>query len=287
MDSTVETTELLEIDPQPEPGGEPTDKPAAPQADKPAKPTREAELERALKSERRARREAETAARFWGEQARTTAKPAKAEEAAEEAEPTLSVDLVDALTNGDHKAVKKALREMGFASKDEVEAAIAKTRAQVTNEAALLQKYPFLGEEGSEAFKRTGEIYNELAADPSLKGSSKLVEIAARMVAAELGETPARRSKPASRPVVDIDDDDDFDDDEQDRIARVSRQSGDRGRRPTRDVDGDRGDELDAMQKSIVQRLRAAGADIDEEKYAKRARAGIRMGGLPTVRRRR
>jgi hypothetical protein len=283
MPKTVETTDLLLEDDGPLMGevadeGRSGDAPAKP--DKPAEPTADLlkELKAELKAERQARVQAERTAQFWGEKAQTAAKPAAAAEP--EPEPTLSVDLVDALTNGDAKAIKRGLRDLGFVSEAEVNERIQQTRSQITQETQLITRYPFLGagQEQTPEFQRASEIYRELAADPHMAKSPKLLETAARMAAAELGQADTRETR--RRPVVEIDDEDEQ---EADRVARVSRQAGDRGRaRTNHDPEAE---ELDSMQRSIVARFRAAGADIDDTKYAARARAGIRMGGMPTVRR--
>jgi hypothetical protein len=190
----------------------------------------------------------------------------------------VSVDLVDALTNGDHKAIAQAMREMGFVSAAEVQREIAATRQQITAESKLFSSYPDLQDDKSEFFARTGEIYNELASDPQMAKSGKLVEVAARMAKAELGSAAPRRRAAESV-------DDPEDDPEEERARRVSRQSGDRGRNSTRQGSDGESEVLSAIQKDIVRRLRSAGANITEEAYAKRAKAGVRMGGLPTSRR--
>ena len=236
-----------------------------------------ARLQRELKTERRSRSEFQKAAEFWTRQAQSG--PAKPAATPEPEAPKVTVDLVDALTTGDHTAIAKAMREMGFVSKHEVQAEIAATRSQITAESQLLNKYPDLADDQSEFFKLTGTIYNELASDPAMAKSGKLVEVAARMAKGELGGSTSRRT-PAP-----LSDDDPDEDPEEDRARRVSRQSGDRGRHSTRQGNDGESEVLSAMQKSIVQRLRNAGADITEESYAKRAKAGVRMGGLPTTRR--
>lgn len=291
MDRTAETDGLLEeVDEvrEPEKPGEP---PAEGQPKDKEKDSGEvAELRRMLKDSERSRREFQKTAEFWAGKAQASASAPAAPKKEDEPEPKLSVDLVDALTNGDNKAVRTALREMGFVSQDEVNRTIAQTRAQITDETAILAKYPELGDDNSALFKRTGQIYNELSADPAMKNSPKLIAVAARMAKAELSAEGGKggRSTPKGGRDANLDDfhDDDADPDEIERRERVSRQSGDRGRASSHRQDGDDGpEELNTMQKTIVARLRAAGANIDEEKYRARARAGIRMGGLPTFRR--
>jgi hypothetical protein len=269
---------LLEVD-----EGAPPEKPATatPAADEPP-PKKDDEvtlLRRQLKEEQRTRREFQKAAEFWGAQARGAA--GKKNDPEPEPEPQITVDLVDAITSGDTKAFTKGLREMGFATEKDVQARISQTRAQISEETKLLAQYPELQDEQSEFFQVTGEIYNSL--DPIVKKSPNAVALAARMARAELGGAePPRRSK-RQPPAEDYEPDLDDDDVEQDRVRRVSRQSGDRGRAAARREDGER-EELNAVQKSIVAKLAAAGAPITEDSYRKRAQAGVRMGGLPTRR---
>ncbi len=283
---TAETDGLVEVDQIGEPEAQ-----AAPLSDDkpPAKPKDDDELttlRRQLRDEQRSRREFQKAAEHWAHMAQASPKPAAPAAPTPEPEPKITVDLVDALTNGDHKGVRQALREMGFVSQEEVNRTIAETRAQITRETQILQQYPELANEGSEFFKRTGQVYNELASDPSLKNSPRLVEMAARIAKAELGtgdDTRTTRRRTAREPEPEPDEAD-FEELEEERAARISRQTGDRGRAPAR-RDQDQPEELSAMQKTIVRKLQEAGAPIDEEKYRNRATRGVRMGGLPTFRR--
>lgn len=268
-----------------------TEQPSSPETDtkpedkekKPAEDPAVRELRRLLKDERKARKDAEEGVRYWHEQAKGGKPGAKADEEEEEA-PKLSVDLVDALTNGDAKQIKKALRELGFVESKDVDHKIGTTRAQMTEEARLYGRYPDLQDEESELYQETRAIYLDLAKDPSMAKSPKLVETAAKMAARILGQ---EEKKPSRRAVAReaADEDDDYEEREQERVRRVARQSGDRGRQPKRD---DRQDstELSGTQKSIVQKFRDAGADfLTDEAYAKRAQRGIRMSGVPTRRR--
>ena len=281
METTVERTgdDVLDIDPQAgdtEPAGDPSPDPK-PKEKNPADDSLR-EMRRALKETREALKQTNDTARFWMEQARSTGKKA---EPAEEAAPAVSVDLVEAITNGDTKAIAKAMRELGFVSAKEVQQAIGSTRRQMTDEQKLYEKFPDLEDDKSELFQRTAQIFNDLASDPHMKNSPRLAEVAAKLAAKELDDEPAARRRPAREEA-----DEDFDEDEEEeRVQRVARQSGSRGRATARRGD-ERGasQELDSMQKSIVAKLKAAGADISEEGYRKRAQSGVRMAGLPTRR---
>jgi hypothetical protein len=301
-DTTVETTgEQYDIDPQDAQHGEETaERPAADAAppapkDKPAEDDSPKEMRRALKEMRQALKETNETARFWMEQARTGgARPKKDEEP--EPEPKVSVDLVEAVTNGDAKAITKAMRELGFVSRAELEshvnARVESTRAQVSQEQQLYDRYPDLADDKSEFFKATAQIYNDLARkDPQLAKSGTLAEIAAELADKRLAKTEGRdtsRSSTRSRrapaePEYDVDDDDLDPDEEEERVERVGRQSGERGRRTSSGRDRD-DTTLDATQKTIVAKLKAAGADISEDGYRKRAQKGVRLAGMPTRR---
>lgn len=302
MESTVETTGLMEIDPQAgaQEGDQPAVDPKVKKEDKPVVDETVKELRRALKETRAALKQTTDSYRtLSNERAARTVK----EEApdAEDEEVTTSVDLTEAITAGDHKAVKKALREMGFVDAREVDSRVSKATKQSIASTARDQKlyrdYPDLADNKSEFFQLTSEIYNDLARrDPALKGSQALAEIAAEIAEQRMGDGGGKRKPAASkwRAAADEeiefesnDDDDDEDEDEGDeereRVERVRRQSGDRGRRPQRSAEP--GEEsLDAVQKSIVAKLKAAGGDISEDGYKKRALKGVRMSGMPTRR---
>ncbi len=171
---------------------------------------------------------------------------------------------------------------MGVAFQGDVKNTVAQARSASDTDAQLLKQYPDLADDKSEFFQVTAEIYNDLARDPHMKKSPRLSALAAELADKRLnGAEPVRRSRRAVEP--EDDDDDDLDPEEQ-RISRVRRQASSSGRRSTRSADSG-GEELDAMQKTIVAKLRAAGADITEDGYRKRAQAGVRMSGIPTRRR--
>lgn len=274
-ETTEEVSELLEIDSteeSPQPGTEtPAAKPVRSESDETLK-----EMRRALKESRTALRETNEMAKFWMAKAQGGA-TAQAEA---EPEPTTSVDLVEAITNNDAKAVAKALREMGVAFSTDVDGKIHAARTAVGKDAELYDRFPDLADSKSDLFLETAKVYNDLARrDPALAKSGVLAE-----VAAELAEKRLNGSDPAPRrpqPDFDVDDDEEADDREAERVRRVRAQSGDRGRRTSSRASGD-SDALDATQKTIVAKLRAAGADISEEGYRKRAQSGVRMSGLPT-----
>jgi hypothetical protein len=280
-------TDALEIDPQdggagtalPPEGDLPDEtKPPAPEADDTQK-----ELRRTLREQRLALKESNEAARYWMEQARTGAGAAAAKTPAP-ADPSTSVDLVEAITNGDGKAITQALRDLGFVRQGDVENVVGASNRARTSDERLYEKYPDLADDQSPFFLAAAAIYQDLARrDPILKKSGMLGEIAADLAAGrERDEAPAKRG--AARDSGDREIDDADPDEEEERVARVRRQAGDRGSRSTAGQTRGGDDELDSTQRSIVAKLRAAGAQITEEAYRKRAQAGVRMSGMPTRR---
>jgi len=261
---TEEIDEVEEIDDQ---VADETPKPAA-KAETAKDPDKEAARE--LREENKALRarvsEAEDNVKFWHGKAAQTPKAAKVEEDEAEDKP-LSSDLVDAISSGDKKLVTKLFREMGFVSSREVDNKIGQTRAQITEESKLYGKYPELQDNTSEFFKSAAAHYNDLASDPVLAKSPKLIEIAAKLAAAELGgEEP--EPKPKRREAAD--------DEESDRVRRVTTQTGPRGGVKARETADSR--TLTAAQANIVKKFQAAGSTITVESYTARAAKGVRMG---------
>lgn len=285
-------TDTLEIDPQDVEGREPSTSGVGlpDEVKKPEGTEAETlrETRRTIKEQRLALKESNEAARYWMEQARANngaaAKPAEAE-----TEPSTSVDLVEAITNGDAKAITQAMRDLGFVRKGEVESVVAAGTRSRSTEEDLYKRFPDLKDEESDLFKTTAEVYNDLKRrDPSLAKSGLLAEIAAEIADKRLGNEPARGRRAAARDGAGARGEDEFDDEpddeEEERVSRVRRQTGDRGSRSSRGQDRGGSDELDKTQKTIVARLKAIGADITEDGYRKRATAGVRMSGLPTRR---
>jgi hypothetical protein len=278
MFPNAETVELEE----PQSPVVPAEEPAKP--DKPKEDEAVRELRRQLKEERKARQEAEAGVRHWYDRATAGAAAPKPEP---EPEPEAEIDVIDAITSKGAKGLEEVLAKMGYVKKKDVDASIGQTRAEVTQEAQLVARYPDITDESSEFYQTTLEIYKDLAADPVMRKSPALLEKAAKQAARVLGmeEAPKGRGRGPGAGGRDADDLDDTEDErERERVARVGRQAGDRGRRPASQVE-DEG-ELSGMQKSIVAKFRAAGADITEDGYKKRAQRGIQMSGLPTRRRR-
>jgi hypothetical protein len=284
LKTDAEEAELLEIDPTEEEPGQPE---ASAEVKKPAETPEQGllkEMRRSMKELRTSVSQANQTAQFWMQKAQGTQE--KAAPAAEE-EPKLSVDLVEAIANGDVKAITAALKEMGFARTSDVQRDVDRkltgSRNAQNSDQALIDEYPELADSKSEFFRVTAEIYNNLLReDPSLKGSNVLTKVAAELAEKRLGldePAPARGRRAAAR---EEDDEEEEDGAEADRVRRVAQQSGGRNRRPAQADPAST--ELDRMQKSIVAKLRAAGGDISEEGYKKRATAGIRMSGLPTRR---
>src|SRR4051794_16527976 len=123
-DDSYDTAELLEIEPHEEllrEGQTENPTPAKPVKNEAADELKE--TRRALKEMRTALRETSETAKYWMEQSRRPAAAAVAEP-----EPATSVDLVEAITNNDAKAVAKALREMGVAFDKDVDGKITAAR---------------------------------------------------------------------------------------------------------------------------------------------------------------
>jgi hypothetical protein len=272
-------TNLLELD-----LAEPETTPEEPEKPKPAASAEnpnERELRRALRDTRAALRQTTEALKYASEGRRAADK-----DVTEEPEkPQLSVDLVEAITNNDADAISKALREMGFVREGDVDGKITATRGQIARDKQLYDQYPDLEDEQSDLFKETARVYHELAKkDPALAKSGLLSEIAVELAEKRIASNGGRRAASDEYDLTRDVDDEDEDERERDRVERVRRQTGATGRRSSRAADRGGSDELDATQKTIVAKLKAAGADISEDGYRKRAQAGIRMSGLPTRR---
>jgi hypothetical protein len=271
---TVETMELIGT---PDPDSAETPNPETPEAEaKKAEEKKDDPLKgitRELKQMRKQLEEARSESRYWYEEAKK-AHTAPQAEAAEDDDKPLSVDLVDAISSGDRKAIKQALKELGMVEAGEVEARIQAARGQIESNATLLAQYPDLGDNSSEMFALTREIYQELA-EGSSDSPQQILQKAAKQAARHLDIQPRGR-KPARQAE---DEDEDAEEREQERVRRVARQSGG-GRRgaPVRDRDPE---ELSASQNSIIERFRAVGARLTAEGYRKRASEGIRMAGVP------
>jgi hypothetical protein len=265
----MEPEEIDEVEELDDQVAEETPKPAA-KAETTKDPDKEAARE--LREENKALRarvsEAEDNVKFWHGKAAQTPKAAKVEEDEAEDKP-LSSDLVDAISSGDKKLVQKLFREMGFVSAREVDNKIGQTRAQITEESKLYGKYPELQDNTSEFFKSAAAHYNDLASDPTLAKSPKLIEIAAKLAAAELGGDEEVTPKPKRREAAD--------DEESDRVRRVSTQTGPRGGVKARETADNNA--LSAAQANIVKKFQAAGSSLTVEGYTKQAQAGVRMSG--------
>lgn len=253
------------------------------------------ELRDEFKSIKRELAETREDAKYWREQANRGGRATPEPEAEPEPEPDLGdLDLTEVVTANDSKGLVSALKKLGFVSRKEVEAEIAQKTGQLTHEAKLYSEFPDMQDDASELFQRTAEIHQDLCRDPDMAKSKRLIETATKMAAAELGIEPrsTRRARPSESDrtprrerVEDSDRRGDYEDEEE-RVSRVRAQQGVRGRTPGRKAENpDATEELSPTQKTIVQRLRDAGANITEEGYAKRALRGISMSGLPPARR--
>lgn len=263
---------------------------AAAAAAKPAVVVDPAEFKRVradLRAERTARRESDETARYWAEQARSA--PAKPEAAAP-ADDFSDVDLVEAITANGVAGLDGVLKRLGYTKRDELLEQVATATRKSSSETQLMREYPELENTESPLFKATAVIYNSLKADPEFKGAGqRLIAIAARTAKAEMaltndGGRGRQRAGSRSDDHFDDDDPDEFPDEqtpEEARAARADRQAGDRGRRDSR---GGGDETLNEDQRRMVENFRRAGADLTEETYRKHAKAGVRMGGVPTRR---
>lgn len=254
IDDELDTEEIEDGEPT-----SPADPPPAKTEGKDDKRDAETKSLREIRSElaklRDSVAERDRALEYWRGRAEG-AKPTKKDEP-EEDEIELKDDLVDAISSNDAKRVASALKGLGFVSQKDVQATIQNTRNSMTREAKLVQDFPAIADEKSEFYQATKKHYAELVADdPSLVNSPATLKTAAKLAKAELGEKAER---------------------ENDRAARVSRQSGGRSTPRTASRDSK---ELSPQQQRIIENLRAAGANISEDGYRKRAESGVRMAGI-------
>jgi hypothetical protein len=203
--------------------------------------------------------ESQRTAQFWADKAQTAPRPAPAPAAAaEEEEP----DVLEAITTGGAKGFDALAAKRGFVRKSEVEALIDAKASTLTKEQALINEYPDLNIKNSEFFKQTALNYGELVK----QGTPGVVamEMAARQT--ELAFLRAGKTKPAAPGA---------DEKEARRLARIAAQSGggNGGRRPAAASEEDDSD-LTPEQKHIADAM-----GISHEAYAKRAKAGVAIGG--------
>ncbi len=271
-----ETLEQIDegLDPATEVTADPDPPAAAAADDKPVviDPAEFKRLEKAVKAADKRARESDQTARYWAEQAR--AQPEK-KAPDPDPEPDEDIDLVSEITTNGAKGLAKVLDKLGYVKRRDVEQSIASTRNEITQDAAMLRDYPDLADTKSPFFRATAAIYNSLTADDErAKNNPKTIRYAARLAKAEMATAPRRRGDPD--PDEDLDSER-YDDDPD--AARIARQAGDRGRRAA--GGGAQPETLDRMQKEMVANFRRAGGEITEESYMKRAKEGVRMGGVP------
>ena len=245
--------------------------------------TREAKaLRRELRQTRGRIGELEASERHWSEVARTRQPVEEAPEKPPAAEE--EIDVIEALTDEGAKGLDKVLKRLGYARVEDIDQKIERTRGQITQDARLLGRFPELGDEKSEFFAATAKRYEQLKGNKGIRESGMLMELAAELAEKDLGTGKKAPSGDRRRePEGDQDDDRDYSDDraaadehenEDDRIERVRAQAGSRGRRPAREAEPS--DDLSPLQKRIAGRL-----GVSEEAYRKRAKAGVRISGLP------
>lgn len=261
-----------------------------------------AELRRERDSERARRIDAEKDRDLWADQVRSgrgRREEPKPEPVVEEAD----VDLVEALSSGDKKLAAKAIKQLGYVSKEEVaemvrtgvREGVTTARQELTVEQSLVNEYPDLNDDGSEMVGVMRDHYARLE-KRGLKGDT-LLEAAANAAAADLGivrESVAGKGRrrtgeepaPRARERHDADERrDNYDDDrrparrrsddretEEEREERISAQSRPRGQRGTREREAE--DDLNPVQRSIAAKL-----GVSVERYKARARAGVSLSG--------
>lgn len=190
-----------------------------------------ATLQKDVKTEKTSRIEAEKTAAVWHERA---TKPG--EKPAADTKPE-DVDLVEAITNGDKKAVTTALKGMGFFTKAEVESMVndrvQTERSTAATNSQLAKDYPTLGDANSEHFKRTAEIFQELEKEGIPEG--RALEMAADGAAARLGIKRGAKAEET----------------EEERAERIGSQAGQRGSRGT----ATKKSELSADERKICENL--------------------------------
>jgi hypothetical protein len=251
------------------------EKPAG-EAEKPKESPEIAQLRRELKEERKARRQAEEGMKHWYDRAAGAAQPVAPEPKKEKEEPEPEIDVVEALTNRGQKfldeyierKLERKLSKAGFAKAEDIDSKISSTRAEITREAQLYGRYPDLQDDDSEFYQTTLEIYKDLAKDPVMAKAPSLIEAAAKTAARVLGVEPvtAKRTRKAG-------DDDEEEEETDDRKTRVMRQAG--GGRTPRQREPEADPQIERATRSLVDRLRAEGANITVEGVMKRAAKGI------------
>lgn len=201
--------------------------------------------------------EGQRTAQYWAEKAKTPAAAAKA------AEPEDDTDVLEAITTGGAKGFDALAKKRGFIQRDEVQHLID-TRAQaLTKEQDLIGRFPDLKNKNSEFFRATALHYGDLvkAGTPQ----SVAMELAADK--AELDLMRTGKIKPAGSEPTKAEK-------ETARLARIAAQSPSAGGRRPAAAEEDE-DTLTPEQIHIADSM-----GVSHEAYLKRAKAGVRMGGL-------
>jgi hypothetical protein len=223
-------------------------------------------------------RELEESERHWAEVARAGrgAEAEPTEKAAPAEQP--EIDVIDAITNEGVKGFEKVLKQLGYVKEADVQDRIERTRGQITQDARLLSKFPDLADEDSEFFAATAKRYEGLKKNNGIRESGMLMELAAELAEKDLARRGDARTGKNRRREEPEPDDEDPDrggvEDEDERVERVRAQAGTRGQRPTRESAAS--EELSPLQRRIAKKF-----EISEDAYRKRAKAGVRMSGLP------
>lgn len=233
---------------------------ATTETESPAAPTAE-DLQQQIADLREQVAESNRTAQFWADKAKTTSAsvPAPIGEEEEEEEP----DVLEAITTRGAKGFDQLASKRGFIRREEVESLINAKATALTKEQALMDEYPDLRNRTSEFFKATAVNYGELVKQGT--PAPVAMELAARQT--ELAFLRAGKTKPETAGK-----------DEKDarRNARIAAQSpgNSGGRRPAATSDDEDSADLTPEQKHIADAM-----GISHEAYAKRAKAGVAMGG--------
>jgi hypothetical protein len=218
-----------------------------------------AEFQRQIEELREQVAEGQRTAQYWAEKARGNGTTPKQAEPPAEEEP----DVLEAITTGGAKGFDALASKRGFIRKAEVEELINQKAAALTKEQELMALYPDLKRKDSEFFKATAMEYGELIK----AGVSQTLAMETAAQRAELAFIRSGKIKlPGSEPTKE--------EKEAARLARIAAQSGEGSmRRPPAEAAED--DELTPQQKHIADSM-----GISHEAYLKRAKAGVKMGGL-------
>lgn len=145
---------------------------------------------------------------------------------------------------------KKAARELIRKEAEKIARQVVGSESKkLQSDAELLRKFPDLGDEKSDLFRRTAEIYQaEVKRDPALKRSTAALMLSARAAKAEI-DAEKRASK--------------RDESEESRLDRIRRQAGDSNRRGRADFEDDDEGDIGPEAKELISRMSRYGVTED------------------------